>query len=116
MKSYSDIDSYIQSQPEFIRDILSKIKTVIKNIAPDSAETISYGIPTFKQNGKNLVHFAGYKTHIGFYPGSQAIIDFQDEIKAYNTTKGTIQFKLDKPIPYDLIAKITEYRLDQLNK
>ncbi len=108
MKSYDDIDSYISSQPAEAQNALNKIRSEIKRVAPDTKESINYGIPTFKQNGKNLVHFASYKSHVGFYPGAQAIEDFKKELTPYKTSKGTIQFPLDRPIPYELIIKITE--------
>ena len=87
--------------------ILEKIRQTIASVAPNATEKISYGIPTFYLNG-NLVHFGAYPKHIGFYPGAQPVSDFADRIKHYNTSKGTIQFQLDEPIPYDLITEITE--------
>src|SRR5690242_10750414 len=109
--SLKTIDAYIAGFPEDVQVLLEKVRTTIKMVAPKSVETISYGIPTFKLNGKNLVHFAGYKSHIGFYPGSEAIAVFQDELKDYITSKGTVQFQLDSPIPYDLVKKITQFRV-----
>ena len=106
------IEQYIASQPENVAAILEKVRATIRKIAPEAEETINYGIPTFKLNG-NLVHFAGYKNHIGFYPGAAGVEAFTSEIKPYNTSKGTIQFQLNEPIPYDLIAKITTFRVQQ---
>ncbi|MBL7885681.1 MAG: DUF1801 domain-containing protein [Flavobacterium sp.] len=107
-----NIDQYISIQPDNVATILKKVRETIRNIVPEAEETINYGIPTFKLNG-NLVHFAGYKNHIGFYPGAAGIEAYTSEIKAYKTSKGTIQFQLNEPIPYDLIAKITTFRVQQ---
>ncbi len=106
------IDQYIASQPDDVAAILEKVRATIRKVVPEAEETIGYGIPTFKLNG-NLVHFAGYKNHIGFYPGASGVEVFANEIKQHNTSKGTIQFQLNEPIPYDLIAKITTFRVQQ---
>lgn len=106
------IDQYIATQPDDVAAILEKVRATIRNVIPEVEETINYGIPTFKYHG-NLVHFAGYKNHIGFYPGASGVEAFTSEIKPYNTSKGTIQFQLNEPIPYDLIAKITTFRVQQ---
>lgn len=108
MKNYKDIDEYLA---DFDGDTLKKlvaIRRTIKEIVPrESIEKISYGVPTYYFNG-NLVHFAGYKTHIGFYPGSAPIEEFKDELSGFEISKGTIRFSLKKPIPFDLIRKITK--------
>jgi len=109
------IDEHIAQFPVSTREILQKVRETIREVAPDAIEVIAYGIPTFKLNG-NLVHFAGYARHVGFYPGSEAIEVFRGEIKGYKTSKGTIQFPLDKPIPYELIKKITQYRVQKNQK
>lgn len=109
---YKTIDEYIAMQPENVALILENIRETIRKVIPAAEETIGYGIPTFKHHG-NLVHFAGYKNHIGFYPGADGIETFKNEMSQYNTSKGTVQFALDKPIPYDLITKITQYRVQQ---
>ncbi len=106
------IDEHIHTFAPETQAILEKVRQTIKSVAPQATEAISYGIPTFRLNG-NLVHFAGYAHHVGFYPGSEAIEVFREEIKGYKTSRGTIQFPLDKPIPYDLIKKITEFRVKQ---
>ncbi len=106
------IDDHIHIFAPETQAILEKVRQTIKSVAPQATEAISYGIPTFRLNG-NLVHFAGYAHHVGFYPGSEAIEVFREEIKGYKTSRGTIQFPLDKPIPYDLIKKITEFRVKQ---
>jgi uncharacterized protein YdhG (YjbR/CyaY superfamily) len=104
------IDEHIAQFPESTREILQKVRETIREVAPYATESIAYGIPTFRLNG-NLVHFAGYARHVGFYPGSEAIEVFREEIKGYKTSRGTIQFPLNKPIPYELIKKITLYRV-----
>ena len=110
------IDEYISQFPEDIRNILNKIRMTIKESAPDLKETINYGIPTFKLKG-NLVHFAAFKEHIGFYPTPSGINAFKNELSSYDTSKGSIKFPLEKPIPFDLIQKIVKYRVneDKLN-
>jgi uncharacterized protein YdhG (YjbR/CyaY superfamily) len=116
MNTAQSVDDYIHSFPVLVQKLLHKVRDVIHSAAPDAQEKMSYGIPTFTLKGKNLVHFAAYKKHIGFYPGPQAIIDFSDQLTAYKTSKGAIQFPLDKPIPYDLISEITQSRSkDMLN-
>jgi uncharacterized protein YdhG (YjbR/CyaY superfamily) len=106
MKSYKDIDEYISDFPADVQEKLQTIRRTIQKVAPEAKEKISYGIPTLTFHG-NLVHFAAYKGHIGFYPGSGPIKEFSNELNPYKTSKGTVQFPLDKPIPYDLITKIT---------
>lgn len=110
--SYQTIDEYIVQFPEDIQKILQKIRSVIKEAAPDATEKISYQMPTFFLKG-NLVHFAAFKSHIGFYPIPSGIEKFQDELSQYKGGKGSVQFPLDKPIPYDLIRRITIYRVEE---
>ena len=112
MKKYETINDYIAYFPDSTQEILQNIRSTIKRVAPDATEKISYGIPTFWLKG-NLVHFAGYEHHIGFYPGSGGISEFASELGDYNTSKGTVQFPLDKPIPYELIEKIVAFRVAQ---
>ena len=114
MKSYKDIDSYIKTFPNDVQIILKKVRDTIKKSAPKSVETISYGIPTFDLNGKHIVHFAGYKSHIGFYPASSGVEAFKNEISKYKWSKGTVQFPIDKPIPFGLITKITKFRVKEV--
>ena len=104
------IDDYIKSYPPDVQKILQEIRKTIKKMAPEAEEAISYQIPTFKLNG-NLVHFAAFKKHIGFYPGSKAINVFKKEIASYKSSKGTVQFPLEKPMPLSLIKKIVDYRV-----
>ena len=107
-----DIDEYIARFPENARETLEKIRTTIRKAAPDAQETISYQIPTFTLYG-NLVHFAAFKKHIGFYPGPSGIEKFKDELSVYDGAKGSVRFPLDKPIPYRLISRIVKFRLNE---
>ncbi|MEK5333257.1 iron chaperone [Lysinibacillus sp. FSL W8-0992] len=104
------IDEYILQYPQEIQEILKTIRKVIKESAPNAEEKISYRMPTFVLNG-NLVHFAAYKNHIGFYPTSSGINNFQDELSGYKTSKGAVQFPIEKPIPYGLISQIVKFRV-----
>ena len=110
INKHTDIDSYIACFPLETRKILEKLRATIRKAAPESKETISYGIPTFTFYG-NLVHFGGYEKHIGFYPGPEGIASFKEELSAYKGGKGTIQFPLDNSIPYSLITKIVKFRV-----
>ena len=106
------IDGYISGFPKDTQGILQQIRATIKSAAPDAKEAIKYAIPTFILNG-NLVHFGGYKNHIGFYPAPSGMKPFEKELEKYKTGKGTLQFPLDKPIPLDLIAKIVKFRVKE---
>ena len=111
------IDAYIKTFPQNVQEILEKVRQIIRKEAPEAVEAISYGMPTFKLNGKNLVHFAGWKEHIGFYPTPSGIEKFKKELSHYQGAKGSIQFPLNQPIPYDLIAQIVKYRIEEnINK
>jgi uncharacterized protein YdhG (YjbR/CyaY superfamily) len=110
--SPADIDQYIASFPEGARTLLEKVRATISKAAPGAEEAISYGIPTFKLKG-NLVHFAAFKKHIGFFPTSTGIANFKKELSAYKGAKGSVQFPYDKPIPYDLIRKIVKFRVKE---
>lgn len=107
-----DIDEYIANFPPDVREILQKIRMTIRQAAPEAEETINYQIPTFTLNG-NLVHFAGYKKHVGFYPTPSAIDKFKRELCAYKGGKGSVQFPLNQPIPYDLISEIVKFRVEE---
>lgn len=109
-KSFSSIDEYIGSFPKNIQTILQQVRETIHDAAPDAVEAISYQIPTFKQNG-NLVHFAAWKNHIGFYPTPSGTKEFEKELSKYNRSKGSVQFPLDQPMPLSLIRKIVKYRV-----
>lgn len=107
-----DIDEYIASFPKDVQVILEKIRMTIREAAPGAQESISYQIPTFKLDG-NLVHFAGFKNHIGFYPTPSGIEAFKNELSGFKTAKGSVQFPLDQPIPYELISEITAFRVKE---
>ena len=106
------IDGYIASFPIEVQEKLNMIRKVIREEAPDAEEKISYQMPTFAYYG-NLVHFAAYSKHIGFYPAPSGIEAFQEELKEYKGAKGSVQFPLSKPIPYELIRKIVRFRLEE---
>jgi uncharacterized protein YdhG (YjbR/CyaY superfamily) len=107
---FDTIDEYIKIFPKDVQNLLKSVRQTIKKAAPKAEETINYQIPTFKLNG-NLVHFAAFKNHIGFYPGSKAIEIFSKDLKEYKTSKGAIQFPIDRRIPTSLIRKIVEHRV-----
>ena len=106
------ITDYIREQPPEIQEKLNQMREAILEIAPESTEKISWRMPTFTLNG-NLVHFAAYKSHIGFYPGSEGIEAFAAEMGAFHFSKGAVQFPLDQPLPLDLVKRITAYRKEQ---
>ena len=105
------IDEYINGFPEDVQEILEKIRAIIKKAAPKAQETISYGIPTFTLRDTYLIYFAAYKKHIAIYPVPTGDPEFNEQISAYRAGKGTLQFPLDKKIPYDLIRKLVKHSL-----
>jgi uncharacterized protein YdhG (YjbR/CyaY superfamily) len=107
-KQTTTIDEYIADCPKNVQPHLEKVRAAIRKAAPDAEEAIKYGMPTFVQQG-NLIHFAGWTSHVGLYPGSKPIEIFKDELAKYEISKGTVRFPFDKPIPYGLIGKITKY-------
>jgi uncharacterized protein YdhG (YjbR/CyaY superfamily) len=107
-----DIDEYIAAFPPDVQGILQKIRSTIQTAAPEAQETINYAIPTFTLHG-NLVHFAAFKKHIGFYPTPTGVEKFKAELAAYEMAKGSVQFPLDEPIPYGLISEIVKYRVQE---
>lgn len=111
-KSFTSIDEYIATFPKDIQEILEKIRATVRDAAPDAEEKISYQMPTFFLNG-NLVHFAAFPKHIGFYPTPSGIEAFQKQLSRYESAKGSVQFPLDKPIPYGLIRKIVKFRVKE---
>ncbi len=111
-----NIDLYIETFPENVQEILQKLRKVIKKISPNSEETISYGMPAFKYNGKPLVYFGGYKNHIGFYALPSGNEAFQKELLNYKTGKGSIQFSLEKDIPWELIEDIVKFRVKEIQQ
>ena len=114
-KQYSSIDEYIRSFPEPIQKKLSELREIIREQAPEAQEKISYQIPTFFQNG-NLVHFAAYAKHIGFYPTPSGISAFRSELSKYKSAKGSVQFPLEEPLPKSLIKKIVKFRVAENRK
>ena len=106
------IDEYIAGFPPDVQERLRQMRAVIHAAAPEATEAISYQMPTFRLNG-NLVHFAAFKNHIGFYPAPQGIEAFQEELSKYKGAKGSVQFPLDQPIPFDLVTRIVQYRAEQ---
>jgi uncharacterized protein YdhG (YjbR/CyaY superfamily) len=106
------IDEYIAACPPDVREILQKIRMTIHKAAPQATEKISYQMPTFFLNG-NLVHFAAFKEHIGFYPIPTGVEAFKQELSVYKQGKGSVQFPLDQPIPYDLITRIVKFRVEE---
>ncbi len=107
------IDEYIKEYPKNVQTILQKIRSTIKRAAPDATEAISYQIPTFKLGG-NLVHFAAFAGHISFFPTSSGIAKFKKEFDVYEKSKGTVRFPIGKPIPYELISRITKFRVKEV--
>jgi uncharacterized protein YdhG (YjbR/CyaY superfamily) len=109
---YHTIDEYISGFPEEVQMVLQAIRQTIQKAAPEATETINYGMPTFILNG-NLVHFAAFKKHIGFYPVPTGIEAFKEELSVYKGGKGSVQFPLDKPMPFDLISRIVAFRVEE---
>jgi uncharacterized protein YdhG (YjbR/CyaY superfamily) len=103
------IDEYIAAFPPAIQKLLKQVRETIRKAAPKAEEKISYAMPTFYLHG-NLVHFAAYKNHIGFYPAPQGIEEFKKELAKYEGGKGSVQFPLDEPLPLTLVSRIVKYR------
>ncbi|MEF3354928.1 DUF1801 domain-containing protein [Paenibacillus sp. GYB006] len=103
------VDEYISQFPAEIQEILQKLRKVIKEAAPDAVEKISYQMPTFALSG-NLVHYAAFKNHIGFYPAPSGIEAFKEELSGYKGAKGSVQFPLNQELPYELISRIVQFR------
>lgn len=113
MTKFSTIDEYIAAQDDDRKPVLQQFRKIIKAAAPKAEEVISYGMPAFKQ-GSVLVYFAAMKEHYGFYPTSTPIEIFKDKLRSYKTSKGAIQFPVDKPLPQKLITEIVKYRLKEV--
>lgn len=109
----TDIDAYIATFPSNVQESLQQIRTLIREVAPDAVEAMKYRIPTFVL-GRNLVHFAAYENHIGFYPTPSAITAFASDFKDYVHAKGSVQFPLSRPIPFGLIRRMVEYRVREV--
>ncbi len=106
------IDEYIGTFPQEIQTLLEQVRATIRQAAPEAEEAIKYAMPTFVLNG-NLVHFAAYKNHIGFYPVPSGIEAFKKELSVYKGAKGSVQFPLDQPMPLELISKIVKFRVSE---
>ena len=110
--TFNTIDEYIMQFPTEVQETLKTLRKVIKEAAPEAEEKISYKMPTFTLHG-NLVHFAAYKNHIGFYPTPSGIEAFKEELSKYKGAKGSVQFPIKEPLPYELIIKIVRYRVKE---
>jgi len=108
---HPEVAAHIDSFPADTQEKLKSLRAFILQSVPELVEAKSYGIPTFKLNGKNFIHYAGYAKHIGLYPGAGPIKEMKDELKSYKHAKGSIQFPLSDELPFDLIQKIIEFKL-----
>jgi len=114
-KQFKTIDEYIAAFPKHV-EVLEKIRRAIRESASEAEEAIRYGIPTFKLNGRDLVYFAAWKKHVGFYPIPSATKAFKKELDSYKHGKGSIRFPFDRPIPYDLVKKIVRFRVKEAKR
>jgi uncharacterized protein YdhG (YjbR/CyaY superfamily) len=116
-KGFATIDEYIQSYPAEVQEKLTQLRLLVRSVAPEAREKISYQMPAFSLNG-NLVYFAAHANHIGFYPGSGQVVfgRFRKELAAYKSGKGSVQFPLDKPLPIALIRRIVKFRTEENRK
>ena len=112
-RPFKTIDEYIRTFPKDVQTILEKMRKTIREAAPGAVETISYQMPTFKLNGKGLVYFAAFKNHIGFYPIPSGVEAFEKELSSYKQGKGSVQFPIDQPVPYDLVRRIVTFRVNE---
>ena len=111
--TFNNVDEYIATFPKETQELLKQVRKMIRQAAPDADESISYGMPAFKLNGKPLVYFAAFKNHIGFYATPTGHQEFADELSKYKQGKGSVQFPLNKPMPLDLIERITKFRVKE---
>lgn len=109
------VDDYIAAYPPQVQHILHTIRNIIREVAPDAEESISYGVPAYKWHGP-LIYFAAFAKHISVYPAPRGYPQWQEELSAYKGGKGTVQFPLNKPIPYDLIRRIAQFRVQENRK
>ena len=112
-QQFKTVDEYIETFPADVQRILEEMRQTIRNAAPEAVESISYQMPTYKLHGRNLVHFAAFKNHIGFYPIPSGIEAFTKELSPYKQGKGSVQFPLGRPIPFGLVRRIVEYRVKE---
>ncbi len=115
-KQFKTIDEYIEAFPEDVQGILQKMRRTIREAAPKAVESISYHMPTFKLNGKGLVYFAAFKSHIGFYPIPSGVEAFKKELSPYKQGKGSVQFPIDQPIPSALVRRIVRFRAKEIQE
>ena len=108
------IDLFFQNYPEEVQVLLRKVQEIALGVDPDLEQTISYGIPTLKKNGKIVLHFAAHKAHLGLYPGSEAVAHFDERLKNYNTSKGTIQIPYIEPLDHQLIEDLVRFNLERV--
>lgn len=108
-----EVDEYITSFPKEVQEILNKLRSIIKNSSSDISESFSYGMPAYKTHGKPLVYFAAFKNHIGFYATPSGHAEFSKELSVYKQGKGSVQFPLDQPIPYDLVNRMVDFRVKE---
>lgn len=111
--SFSNVDEYIKAFPEELQVVLEQVRSVIRQSAPDAVESISYAMPAYKIKGKPLVYFAGYEKHIGFYATPTGHEAFASELSKYKQGKGSVRFPINQPMPLDLIARITKFRVKE---
>ena len=114
-RRYQSIDEYIQSFPEHAQAKLKQLRSLIREIAPEAQEKISYQMPAFYLDG-NLVYFAAFSRHIGFYPTSSGIANFRSELSKYKSSKGAVQFPIEEPLPVELIKRIVRFRVQESSK
>jgi len=114
MNKYKSVDEYINSQPREQKEILQKIRSLIKSVSPHSEEALGYGVASFKLNDKPLIYYASFKNHIGIYPVPQAKGELAEQIRKYQTGKGTMRFSIDEEVPYEFIKKIVKAREDEI--
>lgn len=110
---FKSVDEYIKTFPLEIQKLMDKVRKIIIKNAPTAVESIAYGMPAYKTNGKPLVYFAGYKNHIGFYATPTGHAEFANELINYKQGKGSVQFPLNKPIPFELIGRIVRFRVEE---
>lgn len=108
------IDHYLENVPSSQKEVLQHIRTVIHEVIPDAEEVIGYGMPTFKYKGKNVVHFAAFKDHMSLFPSSDPIEELKEQLSNYKTSKGTIQFTLENPLPDQLVRDLVATSLENI--
>lgn len=108
-----EVDTYISSFPKNVQERLNTMRETILKEIPDAEEKIGYGIPTYKLDGKNIVHFGGFKNHVGFYPAPSGLTAFEKELSKYEGAKGSVRFPHDQPLPLALVSKIVKFRLKE---